>query len=173
MRALERLTEKLAVTLALLGTLGIVAIVLHVSLDIILRSTIRVSMPATLEMVTRYYMMLLALVPLAWVERNNDMIAVELFSGLWGPAQRRWLDVAIALFSVVIYLFFTWATWGKAVEQWSIGAYVTTLDKRLPVWPTYFILPVSFGLAALVCALRSLRGLIGLPLASSQPQQDN
>lgn len=168
MQWLERLADRIVMTLALLGTLGIIAIVLHVSLDIVMRTTIRVSMPATLEMVTRYYMILLALMPLGWVEWKNRMISVEVVSDLFGSAVKRWLDVIIALFSLALYVVFTWATWDKAVEQYSIGAYVTTLSQRLPVWPTYFVLPLSFGLAAFVCVIRVLQGLTGRPLNSAQ-----
>ena len=165
---LERLTDRIVMTLALLGTLGIIAIVLHISLDIVMRTTIRVSMPATLELVTRYYMILLALMPLGWVEWKNRMISVEVVTDLFGAVFKRWLDIAIALFSLVLYLLFTWATWDKAIDQYNIGAYVTTLNQRLPVWPTYFVLPLSFGLAAFVCGVRILQGLAGRPLNSAQ-----
>jgi len=158
---LERLTDRLVMTLALLGTLGIVAIVLHVSLDIILRSTISVSMPATLQMVTRYYMVLLALVPLGWVEWKGRMISVEVVSDLFPARVKRMQELLIALFSLVLYMIFVLATWDKAVEQYNVNAYVTALNRRLPVWPTYFVLPLSFGLAAFVCAVRLLQILVG------------
>jgi TRAP-type C4-dicarboxylate transport system permease small subunit len=155
-------------TLALLGTLGIIAIVLHVSLDIVLRTTIRVSMPATLEMVTRYYMILLALMPLGWVEWKNRMISVEIVSDFFGATLKRWQDILIAVFSLLLYVAFTWATWDKAIDQYNIGAYVTTLNQRLPVWPTYFVLPLAFGLAAFVCTVRILQGVTGRTLNSAQ-----
>ena len=49
MNWLVRLMDRAAVLLALVGTLGLVAMMLHISLDIILRSTMSVSIPATLE----------------------------------------------------------------------------------------------------------------------------
>lgn len=168
MHRLQLMTDRLVMTLALLGTLGIAAIVLHVTLDIVLRSTLSVSMPATLQMVTRYYMVLLALMPLGWVEWKHRMISVEIAADMIPARLQPWIDGFVTLFCLLIYLVFMWATWGKAVDQFNTGSYVMALDRRLPVWPTYFVLPLAFFLASLVCCVRSLFLLTGYP---TQPQQ--
>lgn len=142
--------------LGLLGSLGIVAMMLHITLDIILRSTISVSIPATLELVTRYYMITLALLPLAWVEWRRGMISVEALSGLYGENGIRLIDIGVSILSTMIYAVLTLSTWEKAIEQYNIGSYVMSLNFPMPVWPTYFILPISFGLAALVSIVRTL-----------------
>ncbi len=162
MNTLLRLSDRLTMVLALLGTLGIVAMMLHVTLDVVLRSTIDVSMPATLELVTRYYMVLLALLPLGWVERQRQMIAVEIFSDLLSPRGRRWNDALVTLLSLAVYVVFAIATWEKALEQYEVGAYVMSLDTRIPVWPSYFVLPVSFALAAYVCLIRGVQSMLPL-----------
>jgi len=162
MNTLLRLSDRLTMVLALLGTLGIVAMMVHVTLDVVLRSTIDVSMPATLELVTRYYMVLLALLPLGWVERQRQMISVELFTDMLNPSVRRWDDGLVTLLSLGIYIVFTIATWEKAVEQYEVGAYVMSLDTRIPVWPSYFVLPVSFGFAAYVCLMRGVQSMLPL-----------
>ncbi|MFY0663236.1 MAG: TRAP transporter small permease [Natronospirillum sp.] len=163
MNTLLRLSDRLTMVLALLGTLGIVAMMLHVTLDVLLRSTMDVSMPATLELVTRYYMVLLALLPLGWVERQRQMISVELFTDMLGTGARRWNDGLVTVLSIGIYVVFAIATWEKAVEQYDIGAYVMSLDTRIPVWPSYFVLPVSFALAAYVCLMSGVQSMLPLP----------
>lgn len=162
MNTLLRLSDRLTMMLALLGTLGIVAMMLHVTLDVLLRSTMDVSMPATLELVTRYYMVLLALLPLGWVERQGQMISVELFTDMLSTRGRRWNDALVTVLSIGIYVVFAIATWEKAVEQYDIGAYVMSLDTRIPVWPSYFVLPVSFALAAYVCLMRGVQSMLPL-----------
>ncbi|MFC3851321.1 TRAP transporter small permease [Salinispirillum marinum] len=157
MNALFRFSDRITVVLALLGTLGIVAMMLHVTLDVVLRSAFNVSAPATLELVTRYYMVLLALLPLGWVERQRQMISVELFTDLMPQALQRWNERLVTVLSILIYAVFALATWEKAVEQYQIGAYVMSLDTRIPVWPSYFVLPVSFTLAAYVCLMREVQ----------------
>lgn len=157
MRWLYHLSDRLVASLALLGTLGIIAMMLHVTLDVLLRSTLSISVPATIELVTRYYMITLVLLPLGWVEWKQQMITVEAFSALLGEAGVRWLDSLVALLAAGIYGVFTLATWTKAVEQFELGAYVMALDLVVPVWPTYFVLPLSFALACLVCLIRIVR----------------
>ncbi|MEZ5534825.1 MAG: TRAP transporter small permease [Thiolinea sp.] len=151
---LSSLMDRATVFLALLGTLGIVAMMLHICADVILRSLFDFSIPATLELVTRYYMIMLALLPLGWVEWRREMIAVEAFSGIYGPHGIRWLDVLVSLLSALIYILLMLATWSKAMEQYEIGAYVMSLNFKMPVWPTYFVLPLAFSLASLVTLVR-------------------
>lgn len=157
MRWLYQTSDRLVAALALLGTLGIVAMMLHVTVDVVLRSTLSISVPATIELVTRYYMITLVLLPLGWVEWKQQMITVEAFTSLFGKAGIRWLDSLVALLAALFYGLFTVATWDKAVEQFELGAYVMALDLAVPVWPTYFVLPLSFALAGLVCLIRIMR----------------
>lgn len=157
MRWLYQLSDRLVAGLALLGTLGIIAMMLHVTLDVVLRSTLSMSVPATIELVTRYYMITLVLLPLGWVEWKQQMITVEAFASILGEAGVRWLDSLVALLAAGLYGIFTLATWDKAVEQFELGAYVMALDLAVPVWPTYFVLPLSFALAGLVCLIRIVR----------------
>lgn len=160
MHALFRFSDRITMVLALLGTLGIVAMMLHVTLDVLLRSSINVSAPATLELVTRYYMVLLALLPLGWVERQRQMISVELFTDFLSPRLQQWNLGLVTLLSIAIYTVFAIATWGKAMEQYDTGAYVMSLDTRIPVWPSYFVLPLSFALAAYVCVMRVVQAWV-------------
>lgn len=163
MSGLNRLADQLSRALALLGTLGIAAMLIHVTLDVVLRSTMSYSIPATLEIVTRYYMVTLALLPLAWVEHQRNMIAVEAVTDVLGERFKAWTDVLVAVISLLIYFIFMVATWTKAVEQFERGAYVMSLDFPMPVWPTYFVIPISFGLACLVCLIRLIIHLSPTP----------
>lgn len=168
MRWLYQLSDRLVAGLALLGTLGIIAMMLHVTLDVVLRSTLSISVPATIELVTRYYMITLVLLPLGWVEWKQQMITVEAFASVFGDAGVRWLDSLVALLAAGLYGIFTLATWDKAVEQFALGAYVMALDLAVPVWPTYFVLPLSFALAGLVCLIRIVRLHHPRPALASQ-----
>ncbi|MCC5882628.1 MAG: TRAP transporter small permease [Halomonas sp.] len=154
MAVLYRLTNMAAVGLALLGTLGILLMVVHITLDVVLRSTLSISIPATLELVTRYYLITLALLPLGWVEWRRSMISVEALEGMMGPRLIRISDVLVSLLSAGIYTILAVATWDKAMEQYHIGAFVMSLNVPMPVWPTYFVLPIAFALAAFVCLVR-------------------
>ena len=167
MNWLFKMTDRTTAGLALLGTLGVAAMMVHVTLDVIARTIWSVSIPATLEIVTRYYMITLALLPLGWVEWKRQMITVELFTGLFGQQGVKIIDALVAVLSAVVYIAFTQATWIKAMEQYELGAYVMSLDFPMPVWPTYFVLPLAFALAALVSVVRIPRLFITQPKTDS------
>lgn len=159
MNALEKATETMAGWLALFGTLGLAAIVVNVSADIVSRNLFAVAVPATIEMVSRYYMPLVAFLPLAWVERRGEMISVVVFSQHLGPGTLRWMDAFVALLSTGLYALICYATWIDAVKNYESGTFVLSLTTALAIWPAYFILPAGFALATLVCLHRAL-GLI-------------
>jgi TRAP-type C4-dicarboxylate transport system permease small subunit len=77
MRALLRLQDALLALLAIIGALAIGALMLHVFADVVLRNVSNKPIPATYEIVTNYYMIALAFIPLAWVERGGGMVQVE------------------------------------------------------------------------------------------------
>lgn len=154
MNVFFKLVNRLTAGLGLLGTLGLVAMMIHVTADVIGRTFWSVSIPATIEIVTRYYMITLVLLPLGWVEWSGKMITVDVFTDILGPKVIPYTDTLVALLSAFVYVMFTQATWLKAVEQYELGAYVMSLDTPIPVWPTYFVLPASFALATFVCLAR-------------------
>ena len=159
MQRLESLIARLTRLLGYIGCLAILAMMVHIVMDVLLRSTINTGVPATEELVTRYYMVTLALLPLAWVEWKGDMITVDVFANMF----HGWAGKALAVFSnllcVVIYAVFSYSTWLKAIDQYETGAYVMSLNFPMPVWPTYFAPPAAFAMAAIIVLLRFARDI--------------
>ena len=154
MNTLSRIVDKLTVGLSYLGMIGILAMMVHICTDVIARTVFEISVPATVEMVSRYYMLMLVLLPLAWVENKRFMIVVEAFSEKFGKLGLRILDILVAITCIGVYSVMAVSTWEKAIEQFEIGAYVIALDTQVIIWPGYFALPFGFGLAALACVAR-------------------
>lgn len=50
-----RLTRRLTDALAILGALGVVAMLVHINIDVVLRQLFHWPVPATNEIVSRYY----------------------------------------------------------------------------------------------------------------------
>ncbi len=155
MDLLERLTDRVAQGLALVGAIGVLALLVHVCADVVTRNLFARPIPATNEIVSRYYMVLIAFLPLAWVERRRAMISVEVLDGLMSSGLRRLSDILVALLATVIYAAIAWVTWGDAVKNWHTGTFVDVLGHEVPVWPTYFLPPAGFLLAAAVTLLRA------------------
>jgi|JTFO01.1.fsa_nt_gb TRAP-type C4-dicarboxylate transport system permease small subunit len=134
-----------------IGAVGVIAMMLHICLDIIGRSIFQFSIPLTLEMVTRYYMLAIVLFPLGWVENKGSMIIVEAFSDQFGELYNKLIDALVAVFCASIYFFLAIGSWDKAMEQYNVTSYIIALNIKITVWPGYFFLPLSFGFATLVC----------------------
>ena len=127
---------------------------LHVVADVILRNLFNQPIPATYEIVTNYYMIALAFIPLAWVERSGGMVQVEVLDPLMGPGMTRVSNMLVALISTVIYGALTWFTFTMAMKNAATGTFVMAQSLRFVTWPAYFILPLGFGLAALITFIR-------------------
>jgi TRAP-type C4-dicarboxylate transport system permease small subunit len=161
MQALERMADRVAEALALVGSLGVLALLAHVTLDVVSRNLFQQPIPATNEIVSRYYMVLIAFLPLAWVERRRAMVSVELLDMAMSPGMKRVSDALVALLATVIYAAIAWVTWAEALKAFGTGSFVDVLGRRVPVWPTYFLPPAGFLLAALVTLLRVVSALRG------------
>ncbi|WEX10547.1 TRAP transporter small permease [Chelativorans sp. AA-79] len=155
------LVRQLTSLLALVGAVGVLAMLLHVTADVVARQVLTRSIPATVEIVSRYYMLLIAFLPLGWTERRGEMISVDLFSGLFrGPLDR--INMAfVHLLSLAAFLLLAYTTWFAAMREFGAKSFVLSLSVAVPVWPGFFILPVAFALASVVTALRLYLCLTG------------
>jgi TRAP-type C4-dicarboxylate transport system permease small subunit len=156
MDLIDRAAERVAQGLALVGALGLIAMLVHVSADVLSRNLFGRPVPATNEIVSRYWMVGIAFLPLAWVERGRAMISVELVDMLLTERLRRLSDALIAALATAIYGAIAWVTWADAAEAWESGRFVDVLGREVPVWPTYFLVPAGFALAAFVTLARVL-----------------
>ncbi|KAA9007860.1 TRAP transporter small permease [Histidinibacterium aquaticum] len=154
MRALDRVATRIAQGLALIGSLGVLLMLVHVTADVAARNLFGQPIPATNAIVSRYYMVLIAFLPLGWVERNNAMVKVELTEYLTPGRIGQANDILVSLLAALVYLAIAWVTLGTAIESYEVGSFVDVLGNRVAVWPTYFLPPIGFTLAALVCLVR-------------------
>jgi TRAP-type C4-dicarboxylate transport system permease small subunit len=159
--ALETTMRRITSGLALLGAVGVVLMLLHVTAYVISRHLMSAPIPATIEIVSYYYMVLIAFLPISWAERNGDMISVEVFDPLYPPAFKRWLNVFVALVTCAAYMALTYTTWIVAMREFGARSFVISLSVAVPTWPSYFILPVAFALAAIVALYRTAKAVAG------------
>lgn len=147
--------------LAFVAAIGVLAMMIHVCADILSRVLTGASLPATVEMVSYYYMLLVAFLPLAWVERRGGMISVELLDFMLSPRLRRVSDLLIAALGVVIYAVMAYASWLTAVRNYETGTFVVALQTKIITWPGYFLPPAGFALAAIIVTVRLLQIITG------------
>jgi len=62
-----------------------------------------------------------------------------------------------------VYLLLTAQSWEQAVKKLGINAFIMEQDTRVSVWPSFFILPLSFALISLLIAAKFGLYLLGKP----------
>lgn len=142
--------------LALIGALAILALMIHVISDVALRNLVNQPVPATYEIVTNYYMVALAFIPLAWIEKSGGMVSVEVIEVILGPRGVWVSDKIVAVISTVIYLMLAWVTFEASLKTYAAGTFVMAQNVPIPTWPAYFLPPLGFLLTAVVTVSRLL-----------------
>jgi len=161
MKSLTRIADGLIQILVLIASIGVVVMMLHVCADIFARAVMGRSLPATIELVSRYYMVIVTFLPLAWVEKNKGMVSVEVFGDFMSEPVKRISDMFVALFAAVIYAVLTYTAWKTALNNFSTGTFVVALSIPVPVWQGYFLPPLGFGLACFVTIIRFVELITG------------
>lgn len=167
MNRLVTLAALAAKILGYIGALAVVAMMLHICLDVILRNAFRISLDTVPEIVARYYMTALAFLPLAWLEIRRDMISVELLDFALSGRTRRVSDALVMLVAAVIYTLLAWTNWDKALSETRVGTLVEIATYKMPVWHSFYFSAVGFTLAAAISAILAVGRLvpaIGAPL---------
>lgn len=155
MQTLTRLAGVCARLQLTLAAAAVLALLLTVSLDVILRATANAPFSATIEVVSFYYMIPLVFLPIMTLELTRGHIDTDLFYLLF---PRRLKQVAIAvsgLLTVGVYGLLAWVTFKQAIASTGRGE-VSMGVNLLPIWPVRWVLPVVFASATIAAILVSL-----------------
>lgn len=155
------ITDRMVSILTICAGIAIALMMFHVSIDVLLRYTIGKGLPGTLTIVSYYYMVIVAFMPLAYAELKQSHIQMEVLTELL-PARSQfrlqgWLLVPTALVTGVL----TWRGSEEAMTQYAIGAVQIQGSTSILVWPSYFILPVGAGLMTIIITLKFIGFLSG------------
>lgn len=132
------------------GGLLLLVMMLHVTLDVAMKYLLNQPVPGTLEVVSYYYMVGAVFLPIAFVEMTRGSVAVDLFyDRMSRPLQVACMALVLGLCAAV-YAGLGWITYGDAMKSLATGEVVMG-PVTVVVWPSRFVLPVSFGLGAIIC----------------------
>lgn len=145
------------------AAIALVAMMLHISIDASSSLLLNAPIEMTSAIVTEYYMVAVAFLPLAAGEYRGAHISVDLFVNKLAPVLRRWFDVMVLALCMAVYLVLAIQAWQQAMEKFATKAFLLEQSTQMSVWPSYFILPVGFGLIALLIGLKLLCRLLGRP----------
>lgn len=154
MRPIARVVGMLVTLSSLIGAASVMLMMIQIVIDVVSRNLFSFAVPGMTTLVTNYYMLIVAYLPLALAERLDGHIVVEVAAQLLGRRLRQWLHAATWAASAVISGVVAYALWGEAIKAYGYGSFVIEFSHAIPIWPGYFVLPIGFGLYALVLAVR-------------------
>ena len=140
----------------LVAAVALVAMMLHVNLDVLGRFLFNAPLPMTTEVVSAYYMVAVVFLPLAAIEWRDGHISVEIITQFIGDRPQRLLLVMTGLLSAAYFAAIAWRTWLVAVDKYQIGEFITGV-ATLSIWPTRFLVPLGCGLIVLVLLIKAAR----------------
>ena len=145
-RVLEWFTDRLVS----LASLFLLIMMLHVCADVALKYLMNRPIEGTLEIVSYYYMVAAVFLPLAFVELTRSAVAVDLFFIMMPRAMKITCMGLVLLICMVTYAGLAWITWHDALRALARREVVMG-SAAVPIWPSRFVLPISFALGSLVC----------------------
>ena len=176
MHAFGKLLSRIINAMTVISGLAIALMMVHIVLDVVLRNFFNYPLPGTMTIVSYYYMAIAAFMPLAFAEQKSAHISVEVVTELMPKGVQRHLAGWMLLFSAVVFALMTVRSWEEAMSKYGIKASIVQGEDSLPIWPTYFFLPVGCLLMFLVVACKFIAYLTrqesGLDTERAAPESE-
>lgn len=148
MKSAEQMLNHATTAVAVVAGVAIVAMLLMVMLDVILKYTLNQPVHGTLELVSFYFMPLAIFCAFPVVQKQDGHIAVTLFTDLLPSPMRDRLSVIVSFLCAGYLGLFAWAGMERAAHLTQSGQSTSAIYYDIPIWPARWSLPVTIGLMA-------------------------
>ncbi|RVV99814.1 TRAP transporter small permease [Mesobaculum littorinae] len=153
MNALKRLLDLTVTGLAWIAGIATALMMLHVTLDVFMRTVFSSPLTGTVEIVSAYHMAALAFLPLALITRERGHIIVELFTTWMKWRPRTFLDATVAIVTVIYTAVFTWKAIEIAIDKTHIREAKEAGVGFVEIWPSRWVVALGFGLMTIYVAI--------------------
>lgn len=147
--------------LLVIASAALLAMMVHIGTDILASLFWNAPFGTTSAIVTQYYMIAVAYLPILAAERRGSHIGITIITDLLPRRVQQGLRVVVTITIAGVYLMLTAQAWGQAVHKLEIGAYMVEQTSRVLVWPSYFLIPAAFGAMAMLMVAKSVLLLLG------------
>lgn len=144
-----------------IGGFVLMLMMLQVVVDVVLRQVLGAGFPATPDLVGKYYMVALAVLPIALTEVKRRHIEATIFTDKLPERARNAFGLLGFVLATAVYGLLTYASTTDALRQTAKGAYIEAGVLKVLTWPSYWFLPLAFGAMAILTALRVWATLTG------------
>lgn len=161
MRATLKVVDTVTLLMCWVAAVAVVLMMIQVTLDVILSNFFDFAVTGTLTLVANYYMPLITFLPLAFVERIDKHISVEVLTGTFSARSQKHLYGWIYLVCTVVCGLITYGVWIEAVAKYHIGSFEMERSIKIIVWPVRFSAPLGYGFLTLLFTLKFIGYLTG------------
>lgn len=158
---LARIVRNVDRALLFIASLGLIAMMLHIGVDILSSLLLNAPISVTSAFVTQYYMITVAFLPILAAEYRGGHISVDMVTRALPDGLRNGLEVVVLALTAFVYLMLTAQAWQQAMSKLATNAYMVEQTTRIVVWPSYFILPLAFGTVGLLMIAKVILRLLG------------
>ncbi|MEO9778003.1 MAG: TRAP transporter small permease [Sedimentitalea sp.] len=138
------------------GMIAILLMMVQITVDVAGKFLFNTPIPATISMVSSYYMVIAAFVPLALVETRNGHITVEVLTEFFPMRTQYHLYSWTYLLSAGVFGALAYRSWGEAGKAQNSGTFMVEHGIKIITWPSYYLLPIGAGLMTVVLVYRWL-----------------
>lgn len=162
MYVIGRILAHITNVMTIIGGLAIALMMFHVTADVAGRYFFNAPIPGTITIVSYYYMIVAAFIPLAFAEEKDAHISVEVVTERLPQWLQNNLQRLALLCSMTVFGMLAWRTFEEAGRKFAMGASVVQGNSDITIWATYYVLPIGCGLMVLVLLYKFLVSTFGL-----------
>lgn len=162
MFVIGRILAHITNVMTIIGGLAIALMMFHITADVAGRYIFNSPIPGTITIVSYYYMGIAAFIPLAFAEQKDAHISVEVITELMPQWIQDNLQRLALLCSGVIFTMLSWRSLEESSRKYAMGASVVQGNSDIPIWITYYVLPLGCAMMVLVVAYKLIVSLFGL-----------
>lgn len=152
------IVRRLCLAAAALSGVAIVALMLHVSADVAMRTFMNRPILGTLEIVAYWWMVSIAFLGIAYTKIRNEHIAVDLLPDRLPIRQRAVVRLILEVITIAVLLLLVFYGWEAAMSSMARGENAVGVTP-IPVWPFRFLLPLGGLLMVAACVAAVLENI--------------
>lgn len=168
MKSTLRIIDKITLIMGYVAAAAVVMMMFHVTLDVVLETLFDRPLPATLVIVSNYYMPLVTFMPLAFVERLDNHVKVDVATQYLPHVAQKHLFGWTFVICFAICALLTYATWLEAVSKFQSGSFSIERGVAVPTWPVRFAAPIAYGLLSALFLFKFIAYVIGSDVLHTQ-----
>jgi TRAP-type C4-dicarboxylate transport system permease small subunit len=158
------LIDRITSALAIIAGVAVLLMMIHIGISVITRTGFDFALPGIITIVASYYMVIVVCLPLAWVERKDAHISVDVLTNHFPKSLQTQLFGWTYLLTALVFGLVAYSSGQEAIAKFSIGQVSVERDIAIPTWVGYFAVPFGYVMGMVYALLRFVQFIAGKPL---------